>query len=153
MFTVQSKDRNQLWKKLFYHGTQLRELLPNERLCKWFVNALRSTTGVCHEALLTCTAAPQPWNPQLAEFAIRLYFSSKCVQLRCPTLSNGKSVQQLLEFVNRRLNPRNTSSLTFVGEILLCTCDMNTNYLTSNYIEVVTRICFSVSSICSLIIE
>ncbi|KAF8570614.1 hypothetical protein P879_04918, partial [Paragonimus westermani] len=116
--------------------------------CKTIADALRSTTGACHEALLTCTAAPQPWNPRLAEFAIRLYFSSKCVQLHCPTLSNEEGVQRLLELINHWLNPYNlipdyTSSLTFVGEILLCPCDVNTNYLTSNYIEDVTHICFS----------
>ncbi|KAF8562362.1 hypothetical protein P879_11843, partial [Paragonimus westermani] len=54
-FTVHSSDQNQLWQKLFYHGSELHELLPNERLCEWVVNALRYTTGACHEALLTCT--------------------------------------------------------------------------------------------------
>ncbi|KAF7257799.1 hypothetical protein EG68_04994 [Paragonimus skrjabini miyazakii] len=81
---------------------------------------MKSTTRLCHEALLTCNTVPQPWSSQLVEFTIHLYLSSKCVKLRCPTLSKNESVQRLLKEINRRLNPYEDipgyiSSLAFMG--------------------------------------
>ncbi|KAF7257800.1 hypothetical protein EG68_04995 [Paragonimus skrjabini miyazakii] len=105
---------------MFYHGTELHEFIPSEHLCDWVTNAVRSTTRLCHEALLICNAVPQPWSSQLVEFTIHLYFSSKCMELRCPTLSKNESVQRVLKEINRRLNPYEDipdyiSSLAFMG--------------------------------------